>query len=103
MDFFTSGLFWFVMGILFVGVALGFWAWTREWGLVMKWWKWLLALLWWVLLNITIASPFTLLAEDEGTGALGVFGILAVITIILGVGLWRLLIRGRTVPEPATA
>lgn len=94
---FTGGVFWFVMGILFVLVVVGAKLWAEDLGLKMAWWKWLLVLLWYGLLNLTLASSFTLWAEAEtraGTATLLFFGL---ITIIAGVGLWRLLWRDRQV------
>jgi len=93
--FFLSGPFFFILGILFVFVALGANAWFKSMGFVMNWWKWLLTALWWALLNVTIAAPLTLLGENEPKGAWGTLGIFAVLTIILGVGLWRLLVMGK--------
>lgn len=97
---FSGGLFWFIMGILFVLVAVGAKVWTEELGLKMTWWKWALAGLWYLLLNGTVALAFTFVGENEtgaGVRSLLLFGI---ITVILGVGLWRLLWLGRQ-PKPA--
>ena len=69
--------------------------WFAELGYKMNWWKWLLAAIWYLLLNATVAAPFTLLAENEAKGAWGTLGIMGVLTIILGVGLWRLLASGK--------
>lgn len=96
LEFFTSGTFWFIIGILTVFVAMGANAWFKERGFTMNWWKWLLTALWYLLLNITVAAPFTLFAEREPEGAWATLGIFGVITIVLGVGLWRLLVRGKT-------
>jgi hypothetical protein len=94
MDFLTSGTFYFILGILFLATTIGANAWFGDMGLEMNWWKWTLTIIWWFLLWGTLAAPMTLLAEREPKGALGVFGIAGVITIILGVGLWRLLMAG---------
>jgi hypothetical protein len=95
LDFFTTGTFWFIMGILTVGVFAGAKIMFEDRGFTMSWWKWTLAGLWWLLLFATLAAPMTLLAEREPKGAWGVLGILGVITFILGVGLWRLLASGK--------
>ena len=60
-------------------------------GIPMPLWKWVLFVLWILLLGFTIAFIGTNIGEDEITAAkLGglVFGLLSVVT---GVGLWRLL------------
>ena len=96
--FFTTGTFWFLMGILFAGLSAGAKVWFEEKGFVMKWWKWLLAALWWFLVFFTFFAAFTFLGEGESRAfwlSMLVFGIF---DIILGVGLWRLLARGKTAP-----
>lgn len=95
LTFFTTGTFWFIMGILTVSVFVGAKIMFEDKGFAMNWWKWVLTGLWWLLLFATLAGPMTLLAEREPKGSLGTVGILGVITIILGVGLWRLLASGR--------
>lgn len=95
---FTGGLFWFVMGIIFVGIAASFKIWAEDLGIKMTWWKWLLSGLWYALLIFTIALPFTLWGENESQGGVGTLLFLGVITLVLGVGLARLLWIGR---EPA--
>lgn len=92
---FSGGFFWFLMGLLFVLVAAGVKAWTDSLGIKMSWWKWLLALLWYGLLNFAVALPMTFVGENETGAALKAFLFLIVITVILGVGLWRLLLSGR--------
>lgn len=89
--FFTTGQFWFFMGILFVGVAAGVKVWFEDLGYEMNWWKWLLTAIWWFLVFFTLYAVFTFLGEGEVRGfwlGLLLFGI---IDVILGVGLWRLL------------
>lgn len=95
--FFTTGTFWFLLGILFVVVVVGAYVWFEDKGIKMTWWKWLLALLWYAFLNISIAAPFTFFAEKEPKGAWATLGIFGVLTVILGVGLWRLLMSNRHV------
>jgi hypothetical protein len=98
--FFTSALFWFGMGILFVLVVAGAKVWFDDLGLKMNWWKWLLTILWFGLLNFSVAVPFTFAGENEPGAALRVLPFLIVPTLILGVGLWRVLIIDR---EPKVA
>lgn len=88
---FSGALFWFVMGILFVLVAIGARVWAEDLKLKMTWWKWLLVALWYGLLNFTIAVPFTFWGENEGRAGRTSLLFMGVITIILGVGLFSLL------------
>ncbi len=90
-----GALFWFIMGMLFILVAAGARAWAEALRLKMTWWKWVLALLWYVQLNITVAAPMTFIGEDEAAAGGKLFLFMLVTTIILGVILWRLLILGR--------
>ena len=95
---FSGGFFWFGMGIVFVLVALGARAWAEDLRLAMSWWKWLFAFAWYALLNFSVALGFTLIGEDETGAGLKLLAFLGVITLILGVGLARLLWSGRTKP-----
>ena len=85
---FGGGLFWFVLGIIFVLVAAGAKTWAEDLRLKMNWWKWTLIGLWYILLNFTLAVPFTLWGENESQGGLVTLLFLGVITIILGVALF---------------
>ena len=92
MQVFNSGLFWFVEGILFVVVVLAVRTWAEDRGLAMPLWKWVLFLLWIVLAGFTIAFVGTSFGEGEpmaGTRGGLLFGL---VTIIAGVGLWRILV-----------
>lgn len=95
MEFLTSSPFFFILGILFLFTLAGAWVWFEDLGLKMNWWKWALAVIWWLMLWATLAAPMTLLAEIEPKGALATLGIMGVGTIVLGVGLWRVLAIGR--------
>ena len=96
---FEGSLFWFVMGMLFVLVAVGARAWARSLGLKMRWWKWLLTAAWYGMLLMTVSVPMTLTGESEGSAGLRIFVGMVVVTVILGVGLARLLLRGRRLSE----
>jgi hypothetical protein len=96
---FGGALFWFLMGMVFVLVVAGARQWTTDLGIGMSWWKWLLAALWYGLLNLTVAAPLTLVGEFEAHAGGRLFAAMAVITFILGVGLWRLLRAGQEAPS----
>ncbi len=94
MQIFNSGLFWFVEGILFVVIVLAVKAWAEDRGLPMPIWKWALFLVWLSLAGFTIAFVGTSFGEGEpvaGTKGGLLFGL---VTIISGVGLWRVLLTG---------
>ena len=97
MQFFNSGLFWFIEGILACLVIIGLKIAMEDRGIPMPIWKWILIVLWIFLFGFTIAFIGTNIGEKEMTAAkLGglVFGLLSVVT---GVGLWRLLtLKSRT-------
>jgi hypothetical protein len=96
MQLFNSGIFWFVEGILFVVILLALRAWARDRGLPMSPWKWGLFLLWLAFAGFTLAFVGTSFGEGEPTaGARGglFFGLL---TVISGVGVWRVLLAGRS-------
>lgn len=91
MHFFNSGMFWFIEGIFACLVVIGLKITMEDRGIPMPLWKWALFVLWILVLGFTIAFVGTNIGEKEMTAAkLGglVFGLLSIVT---GVGLWRLL------------
>jgi hypothetical protein len=91
MHFFNSDLFWFIEGILACLVVIGLKIAMEDRGIPMPFWKWILFVIWILLFGFTIAFIGTNIGEKEMTAAkLGglVFGLLSLVT---GVGLWRLL------------
>ncbi|MFC2157244.1 dehalogenase [Acidobacteriota bacterium] len=91
MSFFNSGLFWFIEGILACLVVIGLKVRMEDKGILMPVWKWLVFGIWVLLLGFTIAFVFTSLGEREPSAALYGGIIFGVITIVSGVGVWRLL------------
>lgn len=91
MQFFTSGLFWFIEGIFAFFVVLGLKTWAEDRSIPMPWWKWVLSMLWLGLAGFTLAFVGTSLGEGEPHAALMGGIIFGVVSVILGVGLWRLL------------
>lgn len=92
MNFFNSGLFWFIEGIFACLVIIGIKIWMEDRGIPMPYWKWLLFGLWILFLGFTIAFIGTNLGEKEVTAAFKGGILFGLISIILGVGLWRLLL-----------
>ena len=91
MEFFGSGTFWFIEGILFSLslVALKYWAEDRH--LNMPWWKWLLLLIWIFYCGFVIAFIGTNIGESELTAALRGGILFGLIAIISAVGLIRII------------
>lgn len=93
MGFFNSGMFWFVEGILVCVAVMGFKVWMEDRGIPMPFWKWVLLGIWMVLLGFCIAFIFTSMGENEQTAAVKGGIIFGLVTIISGVGLYRLITR----------
>ncbi len=89
-------IFAFVTGLLTGGVVVGAITWSGELGLKLRWWKWLLAALWYVLLLLIVFAAFTLIGEGESVAGWKTLGIATVVMVILGAGLFRLLLSART-------
>jgi hypothetical protein len=91
MEFFTSGFFWFIEGVLACLAVIGIKLWADDRGLPMPWWKWVVTALWFCLAGFTLALVGTSIGEGEPRAALmgGLF--FGVLTVIAGVAFWRLL------------
>lgn len=88
---FDGGLFWMIMGALFVLLGVGASVWAKDLGLNMTKLKWTLSAIWYLLLLLTVAAPMTALAENESVAAFRLMLVLVVITVITGVALLRFL------------
>lgn len=96
MEFFTSGFFWFMEGILFVIALLAVRAWAEDREIPMPYWKWIALIVWLFFFGFTLAFIGTSLGENESSAAIRggiLFGILVVIS---GAGLWRIINIGRS-------
>lgn len=89
--FLTSGFFWFLMGIIAFIVGIGFKTFAEDKGWELNWWKWLLIITWYSIFSLSFLSWGTLVGEMEPSAGwkFGLFGLF--ISLILGVGLWRIL------------
>lgn len=86
-------LFWIVLGLVYAVMLYSFSQWTRIQNIKMTWWKWLLSILVYIMLSLSVATGFTLFAEKEmraGVISIGFFGL---ISIILGVLLFRFVLK----------
>ena len=95
MYFFNSGFFWFVEGVFFCLFIIGFRIWMQDKNIQMLFWKWIILVLWILIFTFTIAFITTSIAENEVSAAFKGGILFSVVTIITGVGLWRLLLLGR--------
>jgi hypothetical protein len=100
MQIFNSGFFWFAEGILFCLVLIGFRAWALGRGIPLPAWKWVALLVWLLIAGFTIAFIGTSLGENEPTAAVRGGLLFGLITVIAGVGLWRLLLIGAGGQDP---
>jgi len=92
-------IFAFIAGLLTGAVVVGAITWTKSLGLRMNWWKWLLSALWYFLLLFLLFAAFTFMGEGEVAAGWRTIGISLVVLVILGAGLVRILMAGRTHPE----
>ena len=90
-------IFAFLVGLLTVPVIIGVVVWTKDLGIQMNWWKWLLTALWYTLLLFLIMVDFTFIGEGEPQAGWKGLLLQLVIMIILGAGLIRVLWSGRSV------
>lgn len=84
-------VFAFIVGLLTGAVVVGAISWAKDLGLVMKWWKWLLSVLWYLLFLFLFFAAFTFIGEGEALAGWKTLGISTLILVILGAGLVRIL------------
>ena len=95
MSFFLSGTFWFIEGVLAVLVVIGLKTWAEDKGVPMSYWKWILFVVWVLFFGFTLAFIGTSLGEGEPHAAVIGGIVFGLISIISGVGLWRLVLTGK--------
>ena len=88
----------FIVGLLTGAVVVGAASWAKALGLRMRWWKWSLLALWYVLLLFFLFAGFTFMGEGEVAAGWKILGIAVVLMVILGAGLLRILMAGRKHP-----
>ncbi|MCB9137576.1 MAG: hypothetical protein H6642_04415 [Caldilineaceae bacterium] len=92
--FFDGNIFWLLMGILAVVVGGGFNEFAKSRGWTLTWWKWALAVVWYIIFMVGFYAWGTLIGENEGSAGFKFFLMTMFISAILAVGLWRLLAIG---------
>jgi hypothetical protein len=83
--------FWIIMGLIYALAIAGARVWAQDLGLDMTWWKYTLAMLWYILLNVGVASGFTLIGEKEPRAGWAILAAALTVMIFLGAGLWAAL------------
>ena len=85
----------FIVGLLTVPVIIGVVIWTTDLKLKMTWWKWVLTAIWYIMLMFFILASFTFMGEGEVSAGWKSLIAEAVLMIVLGAGLVRILLAGR--------
>ena len=95
MQFFGSGLFWLIEGMLLCAVIFAFKLWMEDRRRPMTVGKWILLGIWALLFGFTISFIGTNLGENETGAALRGGFLFGSITVASGAVLWFLFNRGR--------
>ena len=88
----------FASGMVFLGVACAIYClyhYMKETDRKMSWWKWILAVLWFILIIFTAAMVGTFIGEGEPQAVLPGGGFFLVIIAISGAVLFKLLFPKR--------
>ena len=88
-------IFAFITGLFSGAVIVGAITWAKELGLNMNWWKWMLTAVWYLLLLFLVFAAFTFVGEGEPSAGWKTIGISVVVIVILGTGLYRILVAGK--------
>lgn len=98
--FFNGGFFWFLMGVIFVIVAAAFRALAKDRGWVITWWKAALGVFVYFIFTMSFYAWGTLIGENEGVAGFKLLILGLLISLLLGLGLWKLMIAKGAVPSP---
>jgi len=102
MMFFEGNIFWFLMGILFLLIAGGFKVFAEDRGWKMTWWKWLLSAVWYLLFfSMSFYAWGTLIGEGFSGAGFKLFLLGFFVSVVSGVGLWRLCAANSLAPAEA--
>jgi len=85
----------FIAGLLTVLIIIGAVIWFEDLKLKLSWWKWTLAGIWYILLMFFILASFTFMGEGEVAAGWKSLAAEAVLMVVLGAGLFRILVSGR--------
>ena len=90
---------WILIGAISVLVVLGAIEWFKDAGIVMNWWKWLIAAIWYILTLMGLAAPFTLIGEGESAAGWRLLLFSVPVLIILAFIVLRILQIGKARKE----
>lgn len=90
---------WILIGAVSVLVVLGAIEWFKDAGIVMTWWKWLIAAIWYILTLMGLAAPFTLMGEGESAAGWKLLLFSLPVLIILAFVVLRILQIGKARKE----
>jgi hypothetical protein len=90
-----SPLFWMLMGMVAVAIGGALWSFADRHRWVLTWWKWLLAALWYAVFGTSFYAAGTLVGEHEPRAGLRVLLLGLFFSLVLGVGLVRVLSHRR--------
>ena len=97
---FDGPVFWMLMGMIAVLIGGALWSFSDRRGWVLTWWKWLLVVLWYAGFCLSFYASGTLVGENEAKAGLRVLLLGLFVSLVLGVGLVRVLAhRSRPVAE----
>ncbi len=99
---FDSNFFWILWGVVLVLVGAGFKTFAEDQGWKLNWWKWVLTFIWYVLFTTNFYLFGTLAGENESSAGFKLMLLGLFVCLILGVGLWRLMLMGGEPAEPKT-
>ena len=92
-------LYWIFFGATLVLIILGALEWFKDKGIGMKWWKWIVLTLWYIALMVSVGAPFTLMGEGETGAGWKLLGVNAVVIIIAGFLVYRILLMSKKKQE----
>ena len=84
------------MGLLYAVIIASARIWAKDLGLKMSKFKWLHLAIWFLFITLSVAAGFTMYGENEIQAGNYILGIFGTVGVIWGVGLWRILQRGRS-------
>ncbi|HEY62407.1 MAG TPA: hypothetical protein G4N95_07125 [Anaerolineae bacterium] len=87
---------WILIGAVSVLIVLGAIEWFKDAGIVMTWWKWLIATIWYIIVLMGLAAPFTLMGEGESAAGWKLLIFSVPVLVILAFIVLRILRIGKT-------
>lgn len=86
-------LFWMAIGLLIAFFFFGLRYWFQDLKIRMYWWKWLLVVIWLIILAVILGGAFTLIGENEPKAGVRFLLFFGVIILLIGGGIWKIVAR----------